>query len=128
MAILTFATAPWAIGTIYHCIKKGCPFKFGFVAFCTWMFSASWSYDIYIYLRYGYYPETWLPNIFLSSTLYASAGFLWNLEASKKRGVMFSFMSPDWLNTNSSDSFSKLIFHALPFMLFVAILILAFLL
>lgn len=64
MSLLTFSTAPWAIGIIYKVTKKELPLKRAFVAVCIWMFSASWSYDLYLLIRDGYYPATWLPNIF----------------------------------------------------------------
>lgn len=126
MSLLTFLTAPWVVGTIYNTLKTRSDFKEVFVATCAWMFTASWSYDIYVFLRYGYYPETWLPNIFASSVLYISAGLLWNLEWEHGRGTQFAFMNPNWPAQSGNHHFGKVLLFALPFMILVSILILSF--
>jgi hypothetical protein len=56
------------------------------VALCLWLFSASWSYDLYLLLRDGSYPVTWLANLFASSLLYLSAGLFWNLHWTARTG------------------------------------------
>lgn len=56
MSILTFVTAPWSIGTLYRGIKFKVVNKSEILAVCLWMFAASWSYDLYLLLRDGYYP------------------------------------------------------------------------
>jgi hypothetical protein len=127
MSVLTFFTAPWVTGVLYKVGKRELPPKQAFVAVCLWMFSASWSYDLYLLIRDGYYPVTWLPNIFASSSLYISGGLLWNLDWRKKRGVIFSFMEADWPVPSSHPVFWKIIGFALPFMILVASLILYFL-
>jgi hypothetical protein len=126
MAVLTFATAPWSVGTLYLSIRRRKFDRQTMLAICLWMFSASWSYDLYLLLRDGYYPHTWLPNIFASSTLYCSAGLLWNLDWRAQRGVTFSFLETDWLAASSSGAFRKIIWFALPFMLLAAVAILSF--
>lgn len=127
MSILTFATAPWAVGILYLFIRGKVMAVKAFIAICIWMFSASWSYDLYIMLRDGIYPETWLPNIFASSVLYASAGLLWNLEWKKSRGVIFGFMEPNWPEVTDNPVFPKIVWFALPFMVLVSALIATFL-
>jgi len=127
MAVLTFATAPWAIGVLYRAIRGRAKAAQAYVAICTWMFSASWSYDLYILLRDGLYPVTWLPNIFASSVLYVSGGLLWNLEWRKGRGVIFGFMETSWPEATNSGVFSKVLWFALPLMALVSALIVAFL-
>ena len=97
-----------------------------FVALCLWMFVASWSYDLYLLIRDGYYPFTWLPNIPASSVLYISAGLLWNLDWRENRGVIFAFMEPDWPIPNTQASLSKVFWLALPLMILVTSLILGF--
>jgi len=67
-----------------------------FVAICLWLFSVSWSYDLYLVLRDGSYPTTWLANLLLSASLYLPAGLLWNLDWRPQRGVTFSFLESDW--------------------------------
>jgi hypothetical protein len=126
MSVLTFLTAPWSVGTIYKMVKKELPLKQGFVAACLWMFSASWSYDLYILIRDGAYPMTWFANIFASSALYFMAGLLWNLEYRPKRGVIFSFMEADWPTPMPDSDFSKVFWFALPMIVMVAALILVF--
>lgn len=128
MAVLTFLSAPWAVGTLYKAISRQLPWRQGYVAVCLWMFSASWSYDLYLVCRDGYYPATWDANILLSSILYVSAGLLWNLEWRPKRGVIFGFLEGDWPNPSAHGSFSKILWFALPFMILVAILVVSFVL
>lgn len=126
MSILTYLTAPWAIGVIYKYIRGELPLKYAYVAFCTWLFSASWSYDLYLIIRDGYYPETWFSNIFASSALYILAGLLWNLDWRKGRGVIFSFMLDNWPSSSIPITFQKVLLFALPIMLLVTLLIFFF--
>ena len=126
MSVLTFFTAPWSIGAIYKVLKKELALKQGFVAICVWMFSASWSYDLYILIRDGEYPITWFANIFASSILYILAGLLWNLEYRPERGIIFAFMEKDWPNPQIDAAFAKILWFALPIMVLVAVLILGF--
>lgn len=106
-------------GRSAHCIwwRKKLPFKQAIVAFCVWMFSASWSYDLYLVLRDNQYPQTWLSNIFASSVLYAAAGLLWNLEWRPGRGVTFSFLEPEWPTPLAEPRFTRILGYAAPFML-----------
>lgn len=120
MSILTFATAPWAVGELYICVRKR---RFGrstFVALVAWLFSASWCYDLYLVIRDGMYPITWAANMAASSILYVLAGMLWNLEWRTGRGVTFGFMEPAWPDPASAAGFSKFAWFALPIMLLVA--------
>ena len=120
MSILTFMTAPWSVGTLFRFITKQEKLKIAYIAICVWMFSASWSYDIYLVFRDGEYPNTWLPNIFASGVLYVSAGLFWNLEYREGRGVIFGFMENDWPKTDGSVNFNKILLYALPFMILAA--------
>jgi hypothetical protein len=124
MSFLAFITAPWAIGILYKFIRGKLEFKYAYVAFCTWMFSASWSYDLYILIRDGYYPVTWFFNIFASSALYIMAGLLWNLDWRENKGVIFSFMLDDWLSSYTHNIFQRVLLFAFPIMGFVVFLIL----
>ncbi len=126
MSILTYATAPWAIGTLYLCLRGKGSIAQAYVAVCVWLFSTSWSYDLYIVLRDGDYPNTWLANIFLSSILYFSAGLLWNLEWKKGKGVIFGFMEPGWPEPTDAPMFSKIFWFTMPFMILVAAMIVPF--
>lgn len=128
MAVLTFVTAPWAVGIIFLALRRRAPLKQVWVAVCVWMFSASWCYDIYLVWRDGAYPLTWLPNIGASSTLYAAAGLLWNLEWRAGRGVVFGFMLDGWPAPAERAGQHRIFWFALPLMLFAAIAILSFVL
>ena len=128
MSILTFLTAPWAVGTLYLALRGRARKIHVYIAVCVWMFSVSWLYDVYILLRYGYYPPTWLPNIVLSSILYFAAGLMWNLQWREGRGVIFGFMESDWPNPDHDLAFRKVIWFALPFMILVTLMIAPFLL
>ncbi len=127
MSILTYATAPWAVGCIYLALRGKVMAVQAYIAICVWMFSASWSYDLYLVVRDGYYPLTWLPNIFASSVFYISAGLLWNLEWKEGRGVIFGFMEPDWPKAASPRMFHKILWFALPFMILAAAMVIPFL-
>ena len=126
MSVLTYLTAPWAIGALYNVVKRKLNSSQAFVALCLWMFSASWSYDLYLVLRDGDYPITWLSNIFASSVLYVSAGLFWSLDWIQGRGVTFAFLEDSWPYSSSEGSFSNIVWFALPFMVLVSFLILYF--
>ena len=126
MSLLTYCTAPWAIGVLFKTLKRELSFKHAYVAFCVWLFSASWSYDLYILIRDGSYPITWLSNIFASSVLYILAGLLWNLDWRKDRGMIFSFMENDWPAASTHSVFPKVLLLALPIMALMGFLILFF--
>jgi hypothetical protein len=126
MSILTYVTAPWSIGIIYLGLLGKQPLKLIYIAACLWLFSASWSYDLYILLRDGEYPHTWWANMALSSILYVCAGLMWNLEYWPGTGVKFAFMRDNWPEKRVQDNFTRLFLFALPFMFIVAALILAF--
>ena len=128
MSVLTFMTAPWSIGIIYQSFKSRLFNKSLLLAICLWMFSASWSYDLYLLVRDGYYPITWFPNIFASSFLYISAGLLWNLDWREERGVTFSFLEKDWFFIEEKAGFTKVFWMSIPFMLMAFIAIISFVL
>ena len=128
MSVLTFLTAPWSTGTLYLALRGRTGFKQAYVAACLWMFSASWSYDLYILLRDGEYPNAWLPNIPAASVLYFSAGLLWNLDWRMGRGATFSFQEPDWPRAAPAAEFGRLLWIALPFMTIAAASVFYFLL
>ena len=127
MSILTFITAPWAVGILFRFIKRQEKLKIAYIAVCAWMFSASWSYDIYLVFRDGYYPNTWFTNIFASSVLYVSAGLFWNLEYKEEKGVIFGFMGSDWPAIDTGAGFNKILLYALPFIILAAAIFIPFL-
>ncbi len=127
MSILTFLTAPWAVGTLFLAFRGKTKPAHVYIAICIWMFSVSWSYDIYILLKNGYYPPTWLPNIILSSILYFAAGLMWNLQSKEGLGVFFGFMEPGWPDTRYELGFLRVFWFALPIMVLVIFMIAPFL-
>jgi hypothetical protein len=126
MSVLTYFTAPWVIGVLYQGIRGKQSPAVIYIAVCCWLFSASWSYDLYILLRDGMYPNTWWSNLQLSSILYLCAGLMWNLEYWPDKGVKFGFMRDDWPNPAAQDHFIRIFWYALPFMILVSVLIMAF--
>ena len=128
MSVLTYATAPWVVGTLYLTIRARRNYVYAYIALCVWMFSASWSYDLYLVLRDGLYPGTWFANIFASSVLYLAAGLLWSLENIEGRGVVFGFMDPGWPSVSKTGGFTQVVWYALPFIILVTAMIIPFLL
>jgi hypothetical protein len=126
MSTLTYFTSPWVIGALYNAGKGRLKPAHTFIAICIWMFSVSWSYDLYHVFRYGRYPETWFSNIFASSVLYISAGLFWSLDWIEGRGVTFVFLENNWPYCMSESPFSKVVWYALLFMTLVSFLILYF--
>lgn len=95
MAIFAYTTAPAAVAIIYGVAKRRRPLGYAFVAVAVWLFSASWSYDIYLYFRDGSYPLTWSANIVASSFLYFAAGMFWTLDWQPERGTHWAFTDLD---------------------------------
>lgn len=126
MSLLTCFTAPWSVGILYRFWKKRkISFKQVFVTLCFWMFSISWFYDIYMYLRDNVYPPTWYSNIPLSSICYICAGLLWSLDWKKEKGVFMSFDEDDWPNISKGRVFPKVFVAMLPYVLPVLLLVIA---
>jgi hypothetical protein len=91
MAILAYTTAPACVAILYQCIRTERSLRLVPIAVAIWLFSASWSYDIYLYFRDGVYPYTWSANLFASSFLYLSAGLFWTLDWQPERGTYWAF-------------------------------------
>jgi len=121
MCIVTYITAPWAVGVLYRFRRFHSDLRAVYVALCLWLFSASWSYDLYILLRDGIYPPTWSSNLILSSILYWAAGFLWSLAGSSA-GITFTFRQPEWFRMDGPVSYWRLLVYALPFILLAVVM------
>ncbi len=121
MSALTYATAPWCVGVLYRALRRKEPLRVVYVACCCWFFSVSWSYDLYIWVRDGYYPLTWAPNIVASSFLYLMAGLFWSLEWRPGRGLQFGFVADDWPLPAPQRSW-RIVWLAFPIVLLVALL------
>jgi hypothetical protein len=128
MSLFTYATAPWAVGSLYRIVIRRLPRRQLFVVSAVWMFTVSWSYDIYILARDGRYSPMWFSNIFASSLLYFLAGILWNLDWKKGTGIILSFREEKWPYVTREKVFGKLAWFALPVMALVAAMMLYFLL
>jgi len=127
MSVLTFATAPWAVGTLWRALRRRASPAQAFVALCLMLLSASWCYDLYLLARDGMYPDTWWANMAASSVLYVLAGMLWNLEWRAPRGATFGFLEADWPNPAAGGEIRPLLRYALPLMVLASLLILPFL-
>jgi hypothetical protein len=119
MSLLTYTTAPWALGCLFRTLRGHRDPAELYLAACAWMFSASWSYDLYILVRDGAYPPAWLSNLGASSILYGAAGLFWNLEWRPGRGVTFSFLEPVWPSAGANGQFGKVLGYATAFMALV---------
>jgi hypothetical protein len=120
MAVLTYATAPWALGCFFRALRgrRRDPVEL-YVAACAWMFSTSWSYDLYILLRDGAYPPSWAANIGASAILYGAAGLFWSLEWRPGRGVTFNFLEAEWPSAGAGGHFTRVVGYAVGFMALV---------
>lgn len=112
MSVFCYATAPWVVAVLFYATQRKAAAIEVYVAVCAWLFSASWSYDIYLVWRDGEYPSTWLPNLFASSLIYLCAGLFWNLEWTSGRGVIFSFMRDGWPSRPDVSKPTKLLLYA----------------
>lgn len=128
MSVLTFATAPWAVGSLYRALRRQASLANACIAACVWMFSASWSYDLWLLARDGEYPPTWAANIVASSCLYLPAGMLWSLAWRPDSGMHFAFSEPDWPRPAPPVPFRKLAPVAAVLMLLAGAQIVPFLL
>lgn len=127
MSVFCFTTAPWVTGTLYRRVRGMAAWTETGVAICAWLFSASWSYDLYLLLRDGHYPATWHANLLASSVIYLSAGLFWNLEWRAGRGVIFSFMRDDWPSRPDVSAPWRLVLYAAIFAVPAVLAVLIFL-
>jgi hypothetical protein len=94
MAILTYTTAPWTLGVLARAaLRRPTSRAEVYVAVCVWLFSASFSYDLWLYVRDHAYPRTWWSNLLASSGLYACGGAMWSLRGARPA---FAFLADDW--------------------------------
>jgi hypothetical protein len=96
MSIFTVLTAWWSVGTAVRVVRRMRPARELLVAVAVTLFSSSWFYDGYLYLRDGAYTQRWLGNLMLSPTIYLCAGLLSNLEVDDRGRLGFAFTRRDW--------------------------------
>ena len=78
--ILAYLTAPWAV-EIFCKIEKGlAKVSESFVAICMMLFTGSWSVEIYLLYRDGYYMPDWLINIPIGIVCYTLIGLIWRIK------------------------------------------------
>ena len=125
MSILTYVSAPWAVGALWQVARRWLAWWQAYVAACLWMFSTSWSYDLYMLIRDGRQSPSWVENMLASAILYLLAGLLWNIEWSRARGATLAFLHQDWLRTSEPRGSLRTLALALPIVLLVTALMLA---
>jgi hypothetical protein len=129
MSVLTFLTAPWAIGTIYKVRRFERPVAYGFIAVALWLFSSSWFYDGYLLLRDGSYTNRWIGNLILSPQIYLCAGLLWNLETNAEGKIRLGHTRKDWPAPpppQDNSSLLPILWAAIPLILIAAYILVAF--
>lgn len=126
MSVLTFVTAPWALGLFYQVLTRKRSLRYLIVAIAACLFSSSWFYDGYLLMRDGSYTPRWLGNLLLSPIIYMAAGLLWNLEARVEGGFRFSFVRADWPKPPVDKSFRPLLIVCIPLILIAAFVLVAF--
>jgi hypothetical protein len=132
MAVLTFLTAPWAVGLIYQVSAGRRPWRYLMVALALLLFSSSWFYDGYLLWRDEAYTARWLGNLMLSPFIYVAAGLLWNLEATDggdfhhHSSFRLSFVRADWPKRPVDMRFGPLVLISIPFIVIAAFVLVAF--
>ena len=77
--ICAYLTAPWAVTIFYKIIKGRARISESYVASCMMLFTGSWSVEIYLLFRDGYYMPDWLVNIPVGIICYVTMGIIWNI-------------------------------------------------
>jgi hypothetical protein len=126
MSVLTFLTAPWALGLLFQVMVGRRPWRYALMAVVLVLFSSSWFYDGYLLWRDRSYTSRWSSNLLLSPIIYVAAGLLWNLEAKGRWGFRFAFVRQDWPSRPTDTRFLPLLLIALPFVLVAAFVLVAF--
>ena len=77
--IFAYLTAPWAVTVFYKMVKGTARFSEAYMALCMMLFTGSWSVEIYLLFRDGYYMPDWLSNIPVGIVCYVTMGIIWNI-------------------------------------------------
>lgn len=106
IAVLTFLTAPYAVGTLYRrLLGIGGTWDHAALSVCLWFLSTSWFSDLYLLWRDGHYPVTWYGDLLASSVLYCCAGLFWSLDWRTGKRTTFAFTSPHWPSPEATRPF-----------------------
>lgn len=125
MALLTFLTAGFSVGTLARALRGRASFSEIVVALALALFSSAWFYDGYLLLRDGAYTHRWLGNLRLSPIIYGCAGLVLNLELRAGR-LAFAFMRDDWPAPIDTSPSWRLALATLPLVLVAAWVLVAF--
>lgn len=82
--ILAFLMAPWAVEVFCKFEKKKAKYHETFCAFCMMMFTGSWSVELYLLWRDGFYMPDWLINIPIGIACFLIIGTLLNIDWGEK--------------------------------------------
>lgn len=126
MSVLTFLSAPWAVGTVWKGFRRERPARLMLLAAALWLFSSCWFYDGYLLLRDGAYTSRWFGNLLLSPFIYLCAGLLWNHEARSRWLAALSFLREDWPAPPTDRRFGPIVLMGLPFALAGFVVLVAF--
>jgi hypothetical protein len=77
--VLAYLTAPWAFTVFYKMIKGTARCGEAYVASCMMLFTGSWSVELYLLFRDGYYMPDWIINIPIGIFCYVIMGIIWNI-------------------------------------------------
>jgi len=125
MAVLTYWTAPYTVGTIYRFFNKFHQNYYElYVAIILLMFSSAWFYDAYaMFFLIGEYPPTAFANLGLSPLFYIFAGMMWSLDSWKDTGAIFVYTFPEWIGFRGDAGITRgILIYSIPFILFMSVI------
>ncbi|HEY8027854.1 MAG TPA: hypothetical protein VIF60_25170 [Burkholderiaceae bacterium] len=132
MSVLTFFTAPWAIGLFFQVAAGRRALRYMIVVIALTLFSSSWFYDGYLLWRDGSYTHRWLGNLMLSPIIYMTAGLFWNLESTgngdffARSSFRFAFVRHDWPSRPDDTRFAPIALVSMPLVLLAAYVLVGF--
>lgn len=95
ISLVTYYFAPWSIAIIYKSLRSKRRNLRSLVEMI-YIFIPCWTYDLYILIRDGTYPPTWLHNIPITFGITVLAGLFWNLYYREDVGLTFAFKFDNW--------------------------------
>ncbi|MBL8950773.1 MAG: hypothetical protein JNK82_08360 [Myxococcaceae bacterium] len=126
MALLTFATSGWAVGTLYKVMRRERRASHAFIALVAMLFASSWFYDGWQLVRDGAYTVRWWSNLCLSPFAYVAAGLMLNLEAGERGGLCLGFVRRDWPQPASARVTWPMVLAASPLVAVAAYVLVGF--
>jgi len=126
MSVMTYLSAPWVCGVTYRFFNRRSSFYDLIIAIAMWLLSASLSYDLYNYFKLGFFPDSSLANLSISTGLYFLGGLFWNLTTLLNQWPTLAFLKESWPDKNIKLNYRSLLIVGLPFMILATITILFF--